>query len=70
MPGEGNTLQSCLANGFCLFQIPCHTHAEEAIRVLLLHLGEIFVLIAVNHLLNHHSGTHLCVIHVREEHLS
>ena len=69
MPWEGNAFQSGSTDGLCFLQRPGHTHAEEAVGVLSLHLGEIGVLVAVDDFLHHNGSTHLGVIHIRKEHL-
>ena len=69
MTREGYALQSSIGNGLCLLYIPRHTHTEEAVWILLLHLRKIIVLTAVDDLLHHDGSTHLGIIHIGEEDL-
>ena len=64
MPGEGDALQSCGMHGQGFVEIPSHTQAEKTVGVLLLHLGEIGILVAVDEFLHHHGCTDLGIVHV------
>ena len=64
MTWEGDTLQTGIGNSLCLILVPCHTHTEEALGVLLLYLCEVFILTSVNHLLNYNGSTYLGIVHV------
>ena len=70
MTREGDTLQSSVDDSLCLVRIPGHAHTEKAVGILLLHLRQVGVLTTIYHLLYHNGGTHLRIVHVRQEHLS
>lgn len=52
-----------------VLQIVTHATDEEAVGITALNLGKIVILYAINKLLYHDSGSHLCIIHVGEEYL-
>ena len=74
MGRNGQSTESVLYQSLSLLieprmQVVCHAEAEETVGIFRANLLEIVVLQSVDELLNHHGGLHLCIVHVRQEHL-
>ena len=75
MPWDGDTLETTVSDQLLgllietVMQVVAHATDKETVGITTLHIGEVVVLDTINELLYHDSGSHLRIVHVRQEDL-